>query len=212
MDEEVSFLERDPVYEPVTVCKCLIDQDSSEAVVISERKRQILTTVTRTESYLKERRIPELVRFLLSKLLAERPNKPVIFLEKLVNDCMLFRAGHGAAPVLYENKYETEILLLFFLALHKYLINTYLKHFRHLEAVVKSFDPGQRGWLSAGQTRRAFITLGLQPDDDLDERISSDEVLNTLRQRQESELFELLSAGMDLPENTESSKSDSSDT
>lgn len=68
--------------------------------------------------------------------------------------------------------------------------------YRHLEAVVKSFDPGQRGWLSAGQVRRAFTTLGLTPPANMEERIPTDVVLNNLRQTQEKELFELLSAGV----------------
>lgn len=68
--------------------------------------------------------------------------------------------------------------------------------FRHLEAVVKSFDPGQRGWLSAGQVRRAFITLGLTPVDDLDDRIPTDVVLEMLKITQENELYDLLIAGM----------------
>lgn len=183
MDEEISVFDTEPFYEPISVCKCLIDQNSSEELVLSERKQRILTTVARTESYLRERRIPELVRFLLTKLLSQGPNKPIIYMEKLLNDCMLFRAGYGQAPVIYED--------------------------RHLEAVVKSFDPGQRGWLSAGQTRRAFITLGLTPDDNLEDRIPCDVVLKNIRTTQESELYELLCAGMEQAESTESSNSSS---
>lgn len=82
---------------------------------------------------------------------------------------------------------------------------------RHLKAVVKSFDPGQRGWMSAGQVRRAFITLGLTPEDDLEDRIPCDIVLEKLKRTQELELFSLLSAGTEtVTENSEnSSKSDS---
>ncbi|KAL0851135.1 hypothetical protein ABMA28_007000 [Loxostege sticticalis] len=183
MDEEMSVFEPERTYEPISVCKCLIDQDSSESIFISERKKQILSTVARTESYLRERRIPELVRFLLTKLLSSGSNKPIIYLEKLLNDCMLFRAGHGVAPVLYEN--------------------------RHLEAVVKSFDPGQRGWLSAGQTRRAFVTLGLTPEEPLEDRIPCDVVLNSLRKTQETELYNLLAAGMNMPEFCDDTNSES---
>lgn len=79
-----------------------------------------------------------------------------------------------------------------------------------MEAVVKSFDPGQRGWLSAGQTRRAFTTLGLTPDEELDDRIPCDIVLDSLKKTQELELFSLLSAGSNIIENSEdSSKTDS---
>lgn len=90
--------------DQISVCKCLLDDDSSEKVEISARKRQILTTVARTESYLQERRIPELIRFLLTKVIAQASKKPVAYMEKLLNDCMLFRAGHGAPPVLYEHR------------------------------------------------------------------------------------------------------------
>lgn len=98
MEEEQNIFE--PV--PVPVCKCLRDDESSEKIVISARKLQILSTVARTESYLRERRIPELIRFLLTKVIAEGSDKPIEFLEKILNDCMLYRAGHGSAPVLYE--------------------------------------------------------------------------------------------------------------
>lgn len=102
-EEDINVFEPDPGYQPISVCKCLIDAPSSEEVFISERKQHILSTVARTESYLRERRIPELVRFLLTKLITTAPNKPIIYMEKLMNDCMLFRAGHGAAPVLYKD-------------------------------------------------------------------------------------------------------------
>lgn len=90
--------------ELVPVCKCLRDDESSEKVEISARKIQILSTVARTESYLRERRVPELIRFLLTKVIAEASENPIGYLEKLLNDCMLFRAGYGLAPVLYERK------------------------------------------------------------------------------------------------------------
>lgn len=93
-------------YEPITipVCKCLRDDESSEKVEMSERKARILSTVARTESYLKERRIPELIRFLLTKVIAHESDKPIAYLGKLLSDCMLFRAGHGIAPVLYKTR------------------------------------------------------------------------------------------------------------
>lgn len=102
MDEEV--FEPVPTYEPISVCKCLRDDESSEKVEISARKKKILSTVSRTESYLRERRIPELIRFLITKTVSEAPDKPMYYLEKLLDDCMLFRAGHGLPPVLYEDR------------------------------------------------------------------------------------------------------------
>ncbi|XP_072937915.1 uncharacterized protein [Epargyreus clarus] len=104
---------------------------------------------------------------------SETSDKPIAYLEKLLDDCMLFRAGHGAAPVLYEK--------------------------RHLEAVIKSFDPGNRGWLSAGQVRRMYSTLGLTPDildDEYEERYPTDTVLEKVTIAQEMELFDLLASGM----------------
>ncbi|XP_030040259.2 uncharacterized protein LOC115455726 [Manduca sexta] len=168
----------------ISVCKCLLDDKSSEGIVILGRKQNILTTVSRTEYYLRERRIPELIRFLFTKVIAEGSDKPMVYLEKLLDDCMLFRAGYALAPVLYES--------------------------RHLKAVIKSFDPGQRGWLSAGQIRRAYTTLGLTPKEFLDDRVQCDIVINSLKDSQETELLGLLSAGMEMDDKVEDLKSESS--
>lgn len=65
---------------------------------------------------------------------------------------------------------------------------------------MKSFDPGQRGWVNASQLRRAYITLGLKPPQVKDdEKIPTDEFLKNLKSSQENELSELLLAGA-LPE------------
>lgn len=106
MDEELlSYGEPEPKY--ISVCKCLLSDDgSSEQVAISERKQKILTTVSRTENYIQEHRIPELIQFLFTKVLAQRPHKPIVYLEKLLDDCMLFRAGHRVPPLLYEIWYS----------------------------------------------------------------------------------------------------------
>ncbi|XP_060806463.1 GPI ethanolamine phosphate transferase 1 [Amyelois transitella] len=168
MDEEADVFE--PEKKSIELCKCLIDGPSSEEIVIPARKQKILTAAARTESYLRERRIPELIRFIFTKVVTDAPNRPMVYLEKLLDDCMFFRAGIGLPPVIYEN--------------------------RHLQAVIKSFDPGQRGWLSCGQVRRAFTTLGLSPPAFLQERMPCDVVFNLLRNTQEAELFNLLSAGM----------------
>lgn len=93
-----------PSPEPISVCKCIIGDVSSEEVVVSERKKLILSTVSRTESYLRERRIPELLRFILTQIIAHKSRNPVSFTGILLDECMLFRAGHGNAPVLYENR------------------------------------------------------------------------------------------------------------
>ncbi|KAJ8736342.1 hypothetical protein PYW08_006998 [Mythimna loreyi] len=169
--EPLSRLPSGPSIEPIPICKCLTTAESSLGEVIPERKKIVFSTVTRTENYLRERRIPELMRFILTKILARNiKNNVTEFTAKLLDECMIFRAGHGVAPVLFEE--------------------------RHLEAVVKSFDPGHRGWLSAGQVRRAFTTLSLTPPINIEERTSTDVVLNNLRATQEQELFDLLSAGV----------------
>uniref|UniRef100_A0A2A4JN57 EF-hand domain-containing protein n=1 Tax=Heliothis virescens TaxID=7102 RepID=A0A2A4JN57_HELVI len=160
--------------EVISVCKCLISGDSSTEEVKereSKRKRRIFTTVSRTEKYLRERRIPELIRFIFVKILAANPTNPALFVERLMNDCMICRSGLGLAPVLFED--------------------------RHLEAVVKSFDPCNRGWLSAGQVRRAFITLGLTPEAEISDKTPTQDVYEKLRETQKKELFDLLSAGSD---------------
>ncbi|XP_022822305.1 uncharacterized protein LOC111353487 [Spodoptera litura] len=157
--------------EPVSLCKCLLSPEPSKEEIISERKKMMFSAVFRTESYLRERRIPELIRFLLTKILARDPDSNVsTYLSNLLDDCMIFRAGLGVAPVLFED--------------------------RHLKAIVNSFDPSQRGWLTVGQVRRAFMTLGLTPDDNLLDRTPTDIVFQSLKEKQELELFNLLAAGM----------------
>lgn len=67
---------------------------------------------------------------------------------------------------------------------------------------MKSFDPGQRGWVNAGQLHRAYITLGLNPPKiPADAKIPTDEFLNNLKNDQEKELSEILMAGA-LPEDS----------
>lgn len=107
--EEADAAKDEAEPEPISVCKCLIDAELSEQIIVSPRKQKILSTVTRTEEYLRERRIPELIRFLLTKVIADGSNRPVTFLENLLNEAMLFRAGHGLAPVLYEDRHVNMI-------------------------------------------------------------------------------------------------------
>nr|XP_049692471.1 uncharacterized protein LOC126053726 [Helicoverpa armigera] len=178
-EEPVFALERlssVPTPEPIEVCKCLLSAESSEEEVISERKKFVLSIVSRTENYLREHRIPELIRFILTKIIATQSKSKgsmniADYIVQLLDECMLFRAGLGAAPVLFEE--------------------------RHLKAVINSFDPNDRGWLSAGQVRRAFMTLGLSLEDlKLDEKIPTDIVLKLLETVQEQELHNLLVAGI----------------
>ncbi|CAH2102472.1 unnamed protein product [Euphydryas editha] len=173
MEEEVDYLFKEHLNNKYCECKCLCGDTKSESISnhvnISERKEFILSIVTRTENYLRERRIPELIRFLFTKIIAHTPDKPVAFLEKLLDDCMLFRAGYGIPPVVYEN--------------------------RHLEAVIKSFDPGHRGWLSAGQVRRLYATLGFSYTETNDDRLPCDVILKKLQKTQETDLGQLLAAG-----------------
>ncbi|PZC84321.1 hypothetical protein B5X24_HaOG205516 [Helicoverpa armigera] len=160
--------------EVISVCKCLISGESStEEVKVreSKRKRRIFSTVSRTEKYLRDRRIPELIRFIFVKIIADAPQNPAMYVEQLINECMICRSGLGKAPVLFED--------------------------RHLEAVVKSFDPGNRGWMSAGQVRRAFTTLGLTPEAEISEKTPTQDVYEKLRETQKRELYELLNAGKD---------------
>lgn len=91
--------------EPVSVCKCLLSPEPEPEPIISERKKIMFSAVARTEGYLRDRRIPELIRFLLCKVLARDPDSNVsTFLSQLLDDCMLYRAGHGNAPVLFEDR------------------------------------------------------------------------------------------------------------
>lgn len=103
--EPLSRLPSGPSLEPITVCKCLTSAKSSLGEIIPERKKLIFSTVSRTENYLRERRIPELVRFILTKILANNTKTNVADLTaKLLDDCMIFRAGLGVAPVLFEER------------------------------------------------------------------------------------------------------------
>ncbi|XP_022821364.1 uncharacterized protein LOC111352904 [Spodoptera litura] len=151
------------------VCKCILSDEPSQEVHIPEYKQRMLSSTLRTEEYLRERRIPELIRFILAKIIAANPSDPANYIVNLLEQCMLFRSGYGKPPVLYED--------------------------RHLKAIIKSFDPGDRGWLSAGQFRRAYITLGFLPDKTLQEKIPTDMAIKKLQATQELELFCLLNAG-----------------
>lgn len=98
------FSEVESKTDTLYICKCLCPVSSTENIDVSDHKKRILSTVERTENYLRERRILELVRFLLSKVLGQESDKPVLYLEKLLDDCMLFRAGVGSPPVLFERR------------------------------------------------------------------------------------------------------------
>ncbi|PZC79102.1 uncharacterized protein LOC124630981 [Helicoverpa zea] len=156
--------------EPISVCKCLLPAEASQEEIISEHKKLILSTNARVKDYLCDHRIPEFINYLMTKIMVDSPSCPATYTAQLIEKCMIFRAGHGVAPVIYED--------------------------RHLEAVIKSFDPNNRGWLTSGQMRRAFRTLGLPPMETSDEKIPSDVVLNNLRSTQEHELYQLLVAGV----------------
>ncbi|KAI5645814.1 hypothetical protein NE865_02084 [Phthorimaea operculella] len=169
-EEEDEFVLKEP--SAIPVCTCLRSDESIEIPRMSERKQRLFSTVPRTEAYLRDRRIPELMRFFCTKLLADHSDHPVAYMEELLADCMLFRAGIGLPPVLYER--------------------------RHLEAVVKSFDPGNRGWLSPSQVRKAFTTLGFTPVEPLEESTPLAAVVDDLLHVQEKELYSLLTAGTDL--------------
>lgn len=89
-------------------CQC-INQLDTPTPMRSSRKfglsEHVLGIVSNTESYLKERRIAELVRFLLTKILVDAPYGPLDHLVKILDDCMLYRAGFGRLPVLYEERF-----------------------------------------------------------------------------------------------------------
>lgn len=74
----------------------------SQTIGLSEH---VLDIVPRTERYLRERRIPELIHFLLTKLLADSPDNPVEHIVKILDACMLNRVGLGSIPVIYEERF-----------------------------------------------------------------------------------------------------------
>lgn len=90
--------------EPIAVCKCLTSAESSVGTIVPERKKRILSKVAVTENYLHERRIPELVRFLLTKIMQSPKYNVTDYTAQLLDECMIFRAGLGVAPVLFEER------------------------------------------------------------------------------------------------------------
>lgn len=86
-------------------CQCLKKLDTPTPSRKFGLNEHVLGIVSSTETYLKERRIPELIRFLLTKLLAESPDRPCAHLIQILDDCMLYRAGFGRLPVLFEERF-----------------------------------------------------------------------------------------------------------
>ncbi|XP_041975767.1 uncharacterized protein LOC121730695 [Aricia agestis] len=153
-------------FEMQDYCECNCEdllEDDNEHI-------KTLNKVSQIESYLKEKRILELIHFMLSKVVAEAPEKPVLYLEKLLDDCISFVLNRSKAPTFYEN--------------------------RHIEAVLKSFDPGQRGWLNVCQVRRLYESLGLEINQvDEKDKFAADAILEDIKNKQELALRELLMAG-----------------
>lgn len=127
-----------PTVEPISICKCLFPESAEESLINSERKNKLLSRVANTETYLRERRIPELIRFILTKILANRSKHPLDFAWKLLDDCMLYRAGIGQAPVLYEERY----LIFIFIETIAYHFNKNLDTHLYIPTVkgVKGLD------------------------------------------------------------------------
>lgn len=90
---------------PCTCVDLLVNSIPTPPPEKSARTEHLLGAVSRTENYLRERRIPELVRFLMSKILANGCDSPVAYLSKVLDECMLSRAGYGQVPVLYEERF-----------------------------------------------------------------------------------------------------------
>lgn len=89
----------------VCTCPCadFFKEPPVETTSDEERKRFILSTVSRTDEYLREHQIARLIHFLFTKVLAHLPENPIAYLENVLDDCMVYRAGLAIAPVLYED-------------------------------------------------------------------------------------------------------------
>jgi hypothetical protein len=89
------------------------------ALIKCEEERKTLPTLTpacpfqlqpvssgevKVSSYLEERRIADLLNFLIGHLTVERPDEPLSFLHELLDKCLLFRAGLIDPPLLFRPK------------------------------------------------------------------------------------------------------------
>lgn len=69
-----------------------------------------------------------------------------------------------------------------------------------MRAVITSFDPSQRGWLTYEQISQVFLTLGLPLDTSLltldNNKMTTNQLLIILRQYQEEILMNVFLAGI----------------
>lgn len=74
-----------------TACDISHKIDASQFIMQNRRERQMI-------SYLKEKRIREIIDFLMSNLLLHRPYDPFEYLIQLLDRCILFNSGLVDSP------------------------------------------------------------------------------------------------------------------
>ncbi|XP_024937623.1 uncharacterized protein LOC107264646 [Cephus cinctus] len=87
------------------------------------------------QSYLNEKKIFDLFKFLIGHLLVDEPSDPVEYLVDLLDRCILFRSGLAEPPLLFTN--------------------------RHVESIFQSMDPSGLGTISLEQYKAGMTTLGI---------------------------------------------------
>ncbi|RZF48799.1 hypothetical protein LSTR_LSTR003179 [Laodelphax striatellus] len=85
--------------------------------------------------FLKEKRVEEIINFLIEHLLVNTPRDPLNFLVDLLDKCINFRDNLKDPPLLFDRS--------------------------HQESIYKAFDPGNRGFVTQPQYCEALKTVGL---------------------------------------------------
>lgn len=70
------------------------------------------STIRAAQEYLRTHRIFDFFQFLITHILSAAPENPVTFLLVLLNKILLYRAGTGSPPLLYEQKHIEQLFKL----------------------------------------------------------------------------------------------------
>lgn len=71
------------------------DEDEDIDLIMTQAMRK-------ARRYLRKHKIFEFFQFLIAHLLSEAPDNPIQFLIDLLDKCLLYRAGFGNPPLLFE--------------------------------------------------------------------------------------------------------------
>lgn len=93
------------------------------------------STMRSAQQYLRSHRIFDFFQFLIAHILSAAPEDPVTFILVLLNKILLYRAGTGKPPLLYEEK--------------------------HIEQLFKLMDRMNSGYMDLHQYESGMNTLGI---------------------------------------------------